>query len=68
MIGCSQIEVLPEIVRAVGKRCEVYLDGGVTQGTDVLKAVALGASMVILQTSIFIFILLIGEEGCLLFF
>lgn len=41
-----QIEVLPEIVQAAGDKVEVYLDGGVTRGTDVLKALALGAKMV----------------------
>jgi L-lactate dehydrogenase (cytochrome) len=39
----SPIEVLPEIVAAVGDRAEVILDGGVRRGTDVLKALALGA-------------------------
>lgn len=39
----SPIEVLPEIVAAVGDRAEVVLDGGVRRGTDVLKALALGA-------------------------
>ena len=37
------IEALPEVVAAVAGRCEVYLDGGVRRGTDVLKALALGA-------------------------
>ena len=40
-----QIEVLPEIVRAVGNKLEIYMDGGITQGTDVFKALALGAKM-----------------------
>jgi isopentenyl diphosphate isomerase/L-lactate dehydrogenase-like FMN-dependent dehydrogenase len=39
----ATIEALPEVVEAVGGRCEVYLDGGVRRGTDVLKALALGA-------------------------
>lgn len=39
----STLEVLPEIVRAVGGRAEVFLDGGVRYGTDVVKAIALGA-------------------------
>ncbi|XP_034939778.1 hydroxyacid oxidase 1 [Chelonus insularis] len=42
----ATIEVLPEIVNAVGDQIEIYLDGGVRQGTDVLKALALGAKMV----------------------
>uniref|UniRef100_R4G4U1 (S)-2-hydroxy-acid oxidase n=1 Tax=Rhodnius prolixus TaxID=13249 RepID=R4G4U1_RHOPR len=42
----ASIEALPEIARAVGNRCEVYLDGGLRYGTDVFKALALGAKMV----------------------
>jgi len=33
-------------VKQVNKRCEVFVDGGITKGTDILKAVALGAKMV----------------------
>ena len=39
----SSIRVLPEIVAAVGGKTEIYLDGGIRSGQDVLKAVALGA-------------------------
>jgi L-lactate dehydrogenase (cytochrome) len=39
----TPIDVLPEIVEAVDGRAEVILDGGVRRGTDVLKALALGA-------------------------
>jgi L-lactate dehydrogenase (cytochrome) len=39
----AAIEVLPEVVDAVGDRLEVLFDGGVRRGTDVLKALALGA-------------------------
>ncbi|XP_058065698.1 2-Hydroxyacid oxidase 1-like [Anopheles bellator] len=42
----AALEVLPEIVHAVGDRLEVMLDSGVTQGTDVFKALALGARLV----------------------
>jgi L-lactate dehydrogenase (cytochrome) len=40
----STIATLSEVVEAVGSRVEVFLDGGVRSGQDVLKAVALGAS------------------------
>ena len=43
----STIEVLPEIVQAVAGRVPVLLDGGVRRGTDVLKALALGARAVL---------------------
>lgn len=35
-------------MKAVGHRCEIFLDGGITQGTDVFKALALGAKMVLI--------------------
>jgi isopentenyl diphosphate isomerase/L-lactate dehydrogenase-like FMN-dependent dehydrogenase len=41
--GRSTIEALPEVVAAVGTRIPVFLDGGVRRGTDVFKALALGA-------------------------
>lgn len=42
----TQIDCLPEIVEAVQGRVEVYMDGGIRTGSDVLKAVALGARCV----------------------
>lgn len=39
----SSIRVLPEILDAVGKTTEVFFDGGIRSGQDVLKAMALGA-------------------------
>jgi len=39
----SAISALPDVVTAVAGRAEVLLDGGVRRGTDVLKAIALGA-------------------------
>ena len=43
----ASIEALPEVVEAVAGRCEVYMDGGIRRGTDVLKALALGARAVL---------------------
>ncbi len=44
----TSIEALPEIVEAVAGRCEVYVDGGIRRGTDILKALALGARAVLI--------------------
>jgi 4-hydroxymandelate oxidase len=41
-------EVLSEIVGAVGRSAEVYVDGGIRRGTDIVKALALGARAVLL--------------------
>ena len=38
--------MLPEVVRAVGGRAKIVVDGGILRGTDVLKALALGADAV----------------------
>jgi hypothetical protein len=38
----ATISILPEIVDAVGGKVEVYVDGGIRRGTDVLKAIACG--------------------------
>jgi 4-hydroxymandelate oxidase len=39
----ASADALPEIVDAVGDRLDVLVDGGIRRGTDVLKALALGA-------------------------
>ena len=44
--GMGAIDILPEVVAAVGSRAEVYMDGGICRGTDVVKALALGAKAV----------------------
>ena len=44
--GRATIEALPEVVAEVGARIPVFVDGGVRRGTDVFKALALGASAV----------------------
>jgi isopentenyl diphosphate isomerase/L-lactate dehydrogenase-like FMN-dependent dehydrogenase len=43
----ASLEALPEVVEAVAGRAEVYLDGGVRRGTDVVTALALGARAVL---------------------
>lgn len=59
----STLPVLPEIVAAVGDDIEVLIDSGVRRGTDVLKAVALGAKGVLLGRSYLYPLLAAGEPG-----
>lgn len=42
------LDALPEVVAAAGDRIEVYLDSGIRRGTDIVKAIALGARAVFL--------------------
>lgn len=44
----ATIEVLPEIVKAVGGRMKIFIDGGIRSGLDVLKVLALGADAVLI--------------------
>ena len=44
--GRAAIDILPDVVDAVGGRATVILDGGVTRGTDVIKALARGVGAV----------------------
>jgi glycolate oxidase len=45
--GVGSIDVLPEVVEAVGGRAKVFVDGGISRGTDVVKAIILGADCVV---------------------
>ena len=59
----ASIEALPAIAEAVGDQIEVYLDSGVRRGTDVLKALALGARAVLVGRPLFWGLALDGEKG-----
>jgi len=54
---------LPDVVEAVGDRGEVYVDGGIRRGTDVLKAVALGARAVLVGRPPLWGLAVGGEQG-----
>jgi 4-hydroxymandelate oxidase len=56
-------DALPEIVDAVGDRGEVYVDGGVRRGTDVLKALALGARAALVGRPVLWGLAVDGEAG-----
>jgi len=59
----ATLEVLPAIVDAVHGRAEVLLDGGVRRGTDVVKALALGARAVMVGRPVLWGLAVDGEAG-----
>ncbi|MFM0718217.1 alpha-hydroxy acid oxidase [Paraburkholderia strydomiana] len=59
----STISVLPEIARAVGGRTEILMDGGIRRGADVLKALALGATAVLIGRAYIYGLGAGGEKG-----
>ena len=59
----ATIAVLSDVVEAVAGRAEVLIDGGIRRGTDVLKAVALGASAVMVGRPILWGLSVDGERG-----
>jgi 4-hydroxymandelate oxidase len=59
----TAIEALPEVVAAAGGRCEVYADGGVRRGGDVIKALALGARAVLVGRPVVWGLAAAGEAG-----
>lgn len=61
----ATIQVLPEIVEAVRGKVPVFLDGGVRRGTDVLKALALGAKAVFVGRPVLYGLAYDGKEGVL---
>jgi 4-hydroxymandelate oxidase len=56
-------EALPPVIEAVGDLCEIYVDGGIRRGSDVLKAIALGARAVLIGRPILWGLCVAGEEG-----
>ncbi|MCB1051727.1 MAG: alpha-hydroxy-acid oxidizing protein [Acidobacteria bacterium] len=56
-------EALPEIALAVGRQVELMVDGGIRRGTDILKALALGARAVMVGRPILWGLALAGAQG-----
>ncbi len=48
----SAVDALPDVVREIGGRAAIIVDGGIRRGSDIAKAVALGASAVILGRAV----------------
>ena len=59
----SSIRALPEVVDAVGDRIEVWFDGGIRSGQDVLKALALGARATMIGRAFLYGLGAMGEAG-----
>lgn len=57
------IEALPEVVDAVAGRCEVLMGDGIRRGIDVLKALAIGATAVLIGRPIWYGLVAGGEAG-----
>jgi 4-hydroxymandelate oxidase len=59
----ASIDSLKEVVLAVSGRCDVYCDGGIRRGTDVLKALAIGAKAVLVGRPILWGLAAEGAQG-----
>lgn len=59
----SSISMLPKIVEAVGHQVEIWMDGGIRSGQDVLKAIALGAKGTMIGRAFLYGLGAKGEEG-----
>lgn len=61
--GVGTLDVLPQIAEAVGGRTQLLLDGGIRRGTDVVKALALGARAVLLGRAYVYGLAVAGSAG-----
>jgi isopentenyl diphosphate isomerase/L-lactate dehydrogenase-like FMN-dependent dehydrogenase len=59
----ASLEALPAIVDAVAGRAEVLFDGGIRRGTDVVKALALGARAVLIGRPQIYGLIVGGQQG-----
>ncbi|CAB4541783.1 unannotated protein [freshwater metagenome] len=61
--GPIPLEILPDVVKTVGKKVEIYIDGGVMSGLDALGAIALGAKAVFIGRAYLYGAMANGEAG-----
>ena len=62
-LGTVPLEILPEVVARVHERVEVYIDGGIMSGTDVVAALAFGAHGVLVGRAYLYGLMAGGEDG-----
>jgi L-lactate dehydrogenase (cytochrome) len=62
-MGNVPLELLPSVVSAVGDRVEVYVDGGITSGADVVAALAMGAHGTLVGRAYLYGLMAGGEDG-----
>jgi L-lactate dehydrogenase (cytochrome) len=61
--GNVPLEILPEVAAAVGERLEVYIDGGITSGQDIVAALAMGARGTLVGRAFLYGLMAGGEDG-----
>jgi len=61
--GQVPLEILPDVVKAVGNKVEIYIDGGIMSGLDALGAIALGAKAVFIGRAYLYGAMADGEAG-----
>lgn len=62
-MGNVPLEILPSVVAEVGERTEVYIDGGIMSGTDIVAAIAFGARGVLVGRAYLYGLMAGGEDG-----
>lgn len=62
-MGNVPLELLPEVVAAVGDHVEVYIDGGIMSGTDIVAALAFGARAALVGRAYLYGLMAGGEDG-----
>jgi 4-hydroxymandelate oxidase len=59
----ATIEVLPSIAEAIDNKIEILVDGGIRRGTDIIKAIALGAKAVLIGRPVLWGLACSGSDG-----
>lgn len=59
----AALDILPDVVQAVGSEIEILIDGGITRGSDIIKAMALGASGCLIGRAYLYGLAAGGEQG-----